>query len=72
MEDNPQEKKQMRTQDQTTAHHAQCFLVNCMDFRLIDDMVYFMNGKGYNNNYDQFTLAGASLGFTQDKYPHWG
>jgi hypothetical protein len=43
-----------------------------MDFRLIDDMVHFMNNLGYNNNYDQFTLAGASLGFTQEKYPHWG
>jgi hypothetical protein len=32
-----------------------------MDFRLIDDM-------GYNNNYDQFVLAEASLGFTQGKY----
>ena len=60
------------TQDQKTSHHAKCFLVTCMDFRLIDDSVYFMNGLGFNNNYDEFVLAGSSLGFTQDKFPHWG
>jgi hypothetical protein len=43
-----------------------------MDFRLIDDEVRFMDKLGYNNNYDQFILAGASLGFTQDKYSNWG
>ncbi len=42
-----------------------------MDFRLIDDCVHFMNSIGHNNNYDQFILAGASLGFTQDKFKHW-
>lgn len=62
----------MATQDQTKAHSAQCFVVACMDFRLVDDTVHFMNGLGYNNNYDQFVLAGSSLGFTQDKYPQWG
>jgi hypothetical protein len=43
-----------------------------MDFRLVDDAVYFLNSLGLNTNYDQFVLAGSSLGFTQDKYPHWG
>ena len=64
--------KKFRTQDQTKAVHAEAFAVSCMDFRLVDDMVYFMDGLGYNNNYDQFVLAGASLGFTQEKYPSWG
>jgi hypothetical protein len=36
-----------------------------MDFRLVDDLVYFMDSIGLNNNYDQFVLAGGSLGFTQ-------
>ena len=47
-------------------------MISCMDFRLIDDMVHAMNHLDYNNNYDQFILAGASLGLTQDKFPHWG
>lgn len=61
----------IKTQDQTTATSAQCFLVTCMDFRLIDDIGKFMDKEGYNNNYDQFILAGSSLGFTQEKFPHW-
>ena len=60
------------TQDQTRAHSAKCFAVACMDFRLVDDTVYFLDSLGLNNNYDQFVLAGSSLGFTQDKYPEWG
>ncbi len=60
------------TQDQTSAHSANCFVVACMDFRLVDDVTHFMDKIGHNNNYDQFVLAGASLGFTQDKYPEWG
>jgi carbonic anhydrase len=60
------------TQDQTVAHNAKCFAVTCMDFRLIDDAVRFMDRMGYNNNYDEFVLAGSSLGFTQEIYPHWG
>lgn len=64
--------KGFQTQDQTHAHEAKCYLVSCMDFRLIDDIVNFMDSEGYNNNYDQFILAGSSLGFTQTKFPHWG
>jgi hypothetical protein len=60
-----------RTQDQLTAEHATTYLVTCMDFRLIDDICRAMDNMGYNNNYDQFIVAGASLGFCQNKYPHW-
>ena len=62
----------LQTQDQKTAKFAKCFVLNCMDFRLIDDSVYFMDSLGYNNNYDAFVVAGSSLGFTQTSYPHWG
>lgn len=54
------------------AHRAKCFVVTCMDFRLIDEATIFMKEMGYDHNYDQFVLAGASLGFTQTTYPHWG
>ncbi len=60
------------TQNQLVAHESKCFMISCMDFRLIDDMVQAMDVMGYNNNYDQFICAGASLGLTQKKYPHWG
>jgi len=59
-------------QDQTVVHNARAILLSCMDFRLLDDIVYFMKNVGYNTNYDQFILAGASLGYNQTKYPEWG
>lgn len=61
-----------RTQDQTIATNADVFLISCMDFRLLDDIVMAMDKLGYNNNYDQFIVAGASLGVVQETYPHWG
>merc|ERR1712151_280961 len=61
-----------KTQDLLTAKTAEVFLISCMDFRLLDDIVMAMDGLGYNNNYDQFIVAGSSLGVIQDKYPHWG
>jgi carbonic anhydrase len=62
----------MKTQDQLTAHHASTYIITCMDFRLLDDVVDFMDALGFNNNYDQFIVAGASLGLVQTKFPHWG
>ena len=39
------------------------FVITCIDFRLIDDAVYYLNSKGYVDDYDEFILAGASLGY---------
>ena len=60
-----------QTQNQLSAHSAKAFVIYCMDFRLLDDVVYFLDKKGYNNNYDGFILAGASLGYIQKKYSYW-
>ena len=43
-----------------------------MDFRLMDDAVTFLDSLSLEMSYDHFVLAGSSLGFTQDKYDHWG
>ncbi len=59
------------TQDQLIAHTAKALVITCMDFRLIDDAVNYLNTKGYNNNYDEFILAGASLGYNQKTYSAW-
>lgn len=59
------------TQDQLTAHTAKALVITCMDFRLIDDAVNYLNSQGYNNNYDEFILAGASLGYNQSTYSAW-
>jgi carbonic anhydrase len=63
--------KKSPTQDQLSAHEAKAFMITCMDFRLIDDDVKLMDSLGYNNNYDEFVLAGGSLGFVQQEYPYW-
>lgn len=63
--------KKFESQDQMTAHHAKAIVITCMDFRLIDDAVKYLDSIGYNNNYDEFILAGASLGYNQTKYTAW-
>ena len=64
--------KSLMTQDKMKAHTAKAFLVTCMDFRLFNDTTRIMKEKGYDVNYDQFVLAGVSLGFLQTTYPGWG
>jgi carbonic anhydrase len=59
------------TQDQLVAHEAKAIVYSCMDFRLLDDIVIFMDKNGYNKNYDQFILAGASLSFIRPELKHW-
>ena len=63
--------KKLRTQNQLVAHEAKALVYSCMDFRLLDDIVTFMNEKGFNNNYDQFILAGCSLAFVNEKFKQW-
>jgi len=47
-------------------------VLSCMDYRLMDDVGVYLNGRGLKNNYDHLILAGASLGAVTSKYPHWG
>jgi hypothetical protein len=47
-------------------------VLSCMDFRLMDDVGVYLDGRGLKNNYDHLILAGASLGAVTSNYPHWG
>jgi hypothetical protein len=47
-------------------------LLSCMDLRLLDETVAFMDGIGMTNRYDHVILAGASLGASYEGLPHWG
>jgi carbonic anhydrase len=47
-------------------------LLTCMDFRLTDDIVRYMDGRGMTDRYDHVVLAGGSLGALTDKYGEWG
>lgn len=54
------------------AGDTEALLLSCMDYRLIDDIVRYMDGRGMTNKYDHVILAGASLGVLQDKNLSWG
>jgi carbonic anhydrase len=47
-------------------------VLSCMDYRLMDDVGTYLDGRGLKDNYDHLILAGASLGAVTNKYPHWG
>ncbi|MDB5735590.1 MAG: hypothetical protein JWN16_2227 [Alphaproteobacteria bacterium] len=43
--------------------------ITCIDYRLVDDAVRFFDAKKLTNDYDQVSLAGASLAAVSDKFP---
>ncbi len=51
---------------------TEALLLSCMDYRLVDDTVRYMDGRALTNKYDHVVLAGASLGALQDKKRSWG
>ena len=50
---------------------AEALLLSCMDFRLVDDLVKYMDGRGLTNEYDHIVLAGASAGASAEKFTAW-
>ena len=54
------------------AAKADALLLSCMDYRLVDEAVRYMSGRGMGKKYDHIILAGASLGALTDQYPAWG
>ena len=53
------------------AHGTEALLLSCMDYRLIDDMVKYMDGRGLTDQYDHVILAGASLGALTSEFKDW-
>jgi carbonic anhydrase len=53
------------------AHTTEALLLSCMDYRLIDDIVKYMDGRGLTNQYDHVILAGASLGALTKNFKEW-
>ncbi|WP_085317579.1 carbonic anhydrase [Derxia lacustris] len=51
--------------------HADALLLSCMDYRLMDNVASYMNGRGLEKHYDHVVLAGASLGAVSDRFPAW-
>lgn len=67
----------MEVHRRSTAHRPypparkNALLLSCMDLRLIDDLVHFMEGDNLTNRYDQLVFAGAALGVMQPKHQSW-
>lgn len=57
--------------DRLAEKTAKSLVLSCMDFRFVNDTIGFLN-KDYNDSYNKFSLAGASLGYNQEKYSDWG
>ena len=51
------------------AGHAEALVLTCMDYRLVDDEVKFFDAKHFSGEYDQVSLAGASLAGVSDRFP---
>jgi len=50
---------------------AEAIMLSCMDFRLVDDLVAYMDGHKMHDEYDHVVLAGAALGATHEKFAEW-
>ena len=53
----------------TQAATVTALAVTCIDYRLVDDAVHFFDHQKMTNDYDQVSLAGASLAAVSDKFP---
>lgn len=51
---------------------TEALLLSCMDYRLMDDVARYMDGRGLAEKYDHVVLAGASIGVTNTQKPAWG
>ena len=53
-------------------HGTDVLLLTCMDFRLQNETVNYMDRRGYRDKYDHIVLAGASIGVLTERQPGWG
>jgi len=67
-------KYSLTTLEQPPPEQKTCeqFCLSCIDFRFVNDVSSYQSVKGKVNNYDQFILAGASLGYNGiSGYENW-
>ena len=67
-------KYSLETLDQPPPEQYSCesFCLSCIDFRFVDNLTSYQSIKGKINNYDQFVLAGSSLGYNGiSNYENW-
>ena len=54
------------------AGQVDALLLTCMDYRLENETLAWMDGRGLRDKYDHVVLAGASLGAQTQQRPDWG
>ena len=54
-----------------SGHGTEVMLLNCMDYRLVDQTAQYMAKRGLKGKYDDIVLAGAALGAVTEKHPAW-
>ena len=57
--------------DRLSEKTAKALVLSCIDFRFVNDKVSFFNSIGFRDDYNKFSLAGASLGYNQTQFPEW-
>jgi len=55
----------------TNSSTAQAIVLTCMDYRFVASTVELFNKTGLKDDYNKFSLAGASLGYNQTAFPEW-
>ena len=56
----------------SSQHTCTNFCLSCIDFRFVNDVTYYESVNGYANNFDNFILAGTSLGYNGiPNYENW-
>lgn len=53
-------------------HKATAMVLSCIDYRFIQTGIDFLETTILDDKFDFTTLAGASLGYNQSKFKHWG
>jgi carbonic anhydrase len=59
-------------QNPVTERPHNVLLLSCMDLRLLDEIVAYMDGRNLTDRYDHVILAGAALGVMSPATSHWG
>ena len=57
-------------ENKNDSHIAKSLVLNCMDFRIQEEVMTHMYGRSNAGDFDYFVLAGSSLGYNDSKHKH--
>lgn len=68
---NGTDNKNEHLDDYEETHSAEALVLSCIDYRFVDSLVTFLQSGPLANSHDISSLAGSSLGYLQNEFPHW-